>query len=100
MPRTLRLLPIVAIVLSTAGCFLGDRAADRTLEIYQIQDMQIYGGAFQIDVSRLPPDAIESRVDRGGDDAPVTSLVIRQDYPVRIMLVPATTQPSATGQAE
>jgi hypothetical protein len=77
-------------VLSMGGCFFGDRAADRTLEIYQVQDRTSYTGQFQIDASRLPPGAIESRVDSGDQGDPVTSLTIACRYPVRVLLVPAT----------
>jgi len=99
MIRAFKHLPLVAVAFSAAGCIHGDRAADRILTIYQMQDMRTDTGSFQIDASRLPPDAIESRVDRGSNGDPVTSITLKQDYPVKIMLVPAT-QPRAAGRAE
>jgi hypothetical protein len=77
----------VAVVLSAGGC-LGDRAADRTLTIHQMQSTGAYTGQFQIDTSQLPADAIAKRVDSGGEGVPVTSLTIDQRYPVRVVLVP------------
>jgi hypothetical protein len=78
------LLLIAATVL---GC-LGDRAADRTLTIHQLQSTDLPIGQFQIDTSQLPSEAIKSRSDRGSEGAPVTSLEIDQKYRVRIVLVP------------
>ena len=80
-------LATVLVALSMGGCF-GDRAADRTLTIYQVQSTDTYAGEFKIDVSQLPPAAIETRVDSGGQGVPVTSLTIDQRYPIRVVLVP------------
>lgn len=88
MKRTANCLAAAATVFLLGGC-LGDRAADRTLTIYQLQATDTYGGQFQIDVSQLPPDAVESRVDENGQGVPVTTLTIDQRYPIRIVLVPA-----------
>lgn len=94
MSRRLKLLPLIASGLLSTGCIPIDRAAMRTLEINQGQRLDTYNGAFKIDVSRLPPDAIEARVDRLGRDGPVTSLRVKSKYPVTVVLVPAT-RPSA-----
>ncbi len=99
MNRAFKFFLLAPLAFSAEGCYLGDRAADRTLTIYQMQTTQTYIGPFQIDASRLPPDAIESRVDRGTEGDPVTSITLKQDYPVKILLVPAT-QPRAAGRAE
>ena len=89
MPRS-RLFPsATAVVLLFGGC-LGDRAADRTLTIYQLQSTDAYSGQFQIDTSQLPPDAISKRVNSGSEGVPVTSLTIDQKYPIRVVLVPVS----------
>jgi hypothetical protein len=88
MTRILKCLATALIALSMGGC-IGDRAADRTLTIYQMQSTDTYNGQFQIDTSQLPPDAIKARTDSGGEGAPVTSLTIDQRYPIRVVLIPA-----------
>ena len=88
MARSFICLVTTAIAVSVVGC-LGDRAADRTLKIYQLQSTDTYSGQFQIDVSQLPPDAITKRADSGGEGIPVTSLTIDQEYPIRVVLMPA-----------
>ena len=84
----------VALVAFVLGGCLGDRAADRTFTIYQLQSTETYSGQFQIDASGLPADAIESRVDTSDQGVPVTRLTINQRYPIRIVLVPATADKS------
>lgn len=54
-----------------------------------MQSTDTYNGQFQIDASQLPSDAIETRVDSGGQGVPVTSLTIDYRYPIRVVLVPA-----------
>jgi hypothetical protein len=54
-------------------------------------------GPFQLDISQLPSDAIESRTDQGGLGRAVTNLTIQPDYPVKIVLVPVNS-PEAKGQ--
>lgn len=85
---------VVAIVAFLLGGCRGDRAADRTLEIHQLQTIDGYSGQFKIDTSQLPPGAIKSREDSGGQGMPVTKLTINQDCPIRIVLVPDTESPS------
>jgi hypothetical protein len=89
MARILICFAAAIAALSAAGC-LGDRAADRTLTIYQLQSTETYTGQFQIDTSQLPPGAVEMRVDDDSEGVPVTSLTIDQQYPIRVVLVPAT----------
>ena len=89
MARTVICLATAVLALSMGGC-LGDRAADRTLTIYQMQATGTYTGQFQIDVSQLPADAIKTRVDSGGPGVPVTTLTIDQRCPIRVVLVPVT----------
>jgi len=89
MRHALAYLVTAVIALSMAGC-IGDRAADRTLTIYQMESTDTYTGQFQIDTSQLPPDAIKARVDSGREGVPVTKLIIDQRYPIRVVLVPAT----------
>jgi hypothetical protein len=84
---------VAAIALSMGGCF-GDRAADRTLTIYQLQSTETYVGQFQIDTSQLPPGAVKTRIDSAGQGGPLTSLTIDQRYPVRVVLVPVKLEES------
>jgi hypothetical protein len=78
---------VLLLAATTAGC-LGDRAADRTLTIHQVQSTDTDTGQFKIDTSQLPSDAVISRSIRGGEGRPVTSLEIDQKYDIRVMLVP------------
>jgi hypothetical protein len=89
MARTRICLATALVALSMGGCFQGDRAADRTLKIHQIQSTDTYIGQFQIDTSQLPPGAIATRVDSGSQGDPVSSLTIDSRYPIRVVLVPA-----------
>ena len=73
-------------VLLTTGCPL-DRAADRTLTIYQYQTTGSGTGPFTVDTSRLPADAVQRRID---DANSVETITVNQNYPVRVLLVPAT----------
>jgi hypothetical protein len=86
MRRTTIGLATVMTALLMGGC--GDRAADRTLTIYQIQSTKTYTGQFQIDTSQLPSGAVKTRVDTGGQGDPVSSITIDQNCPIRIVLVP------------
>jgi hypothetical protein len=76
-------------LLSMSGCFIGTPALDRTLEIRQLQTTDNYSGEFRIDASQLPPDAVESRVEHGRS-GPKSFLTVKQGYPVKVLLVPAT----------
>ena len=82
-------LGAMTLLLNISGCFIGTPAADRTLEIRQTQSTDNYTGEFKIDASQLPPDAIESRVE-DGRTGPKTFLKVKQGYPVKVLLVPAT----------
>lgn len=75
------------LAASASGC-IGDRAADRTLTIYQMQSTKTPSGQFEIDTSQLPADAIKSREDSGGEGMPVSQLEIDYKYRVRVVLVP------------
>ncbi len=88
MTRTAICLATVVVALLVSSC-IGDRAADRTLTIYQMQSTGTYTGQFQIDTSQLPPDAIETRVDDSSQGVPVTTLTIDYRYPIQVVLVPA-----------
>jgi hypothetical protein len=82
-------IAIAVVALSMSGC-IGDRAADRTLEIHQVQSTNSYTGQFRIDMSQIPPDAIKTEVKNNNSGSPVTSLTIDSEYPIRILIVPAT----------
>jgi hypothetical protein len=86
MARTFNGLSAAMLALSF-GCCLADRAAERTVEIHQLQTMS-NTGQFEIDVSQLPADAIQSQTTTGGAGAPVTSLTIDSKYRIRVVLVP------------
>jgi len=75
MARAQICLLTAAVALSVGGC-LGDRAADRTLTIYQMQSTDTYDGQFQIDTSQLPPNTVETWVDNDSKGVPVTTLII------------------------
>jgi hypothetical protein len=66
---------------------MGDRAAERTLTIHQLQSTETSPAQFQIDTSQLPSDAIDRRSDRGGEGAPVSSLELNSKYRLRVVLV-------------
>jgi hypothetical protein len=87
--RTSTLVATAAVALSLSGC-LGNRAADRTLEIHQIQSFDTYTGQFQIDTSQLPLEAVKTEVKNDSQGTPVTLLTIDQKYPIRVVFVPAT----------
>ncbi|MCC6126258.1 MAG: hypothetical protein IT426_14970 [Pirellulales bacterium] len=99
MVRTLMHFLAAVIALSLGGC-LGDRAADRTLEIHQIQSTSTYDGPFEIDVSQLPPGAVKTKVNSGGAGTPVTSLTIDQECSFRVVLVPITQAESSLPAAK
>jgi hypothetical protein len=90
MSHAFRCLTFAIAAFAIGGCNWGTRAADRTVQIYQFQSVDTYPGPFVIDTSRLPPDAIETRIDTGVSGAPVTQMTINMKYPVRIVLVPVT----------
>jgi hypothetical protein len=75
------------IAAPSVGC-IGDRAAERTITIHQLQSTGSYPGQFQIDTSQLPSDALRQRENRGSDGAPVSTLEIDERYPIRVVLVP------------
>jgi hypothetical protein len=81
------------------GC-IGDRVADRTLEIYQVQSISANTGQFEIDVSQLPADAIKSKTTHGGEGTPVTKITIDEKYPIRVVLVPVTKPASDPSSAK
>jgi hypothetical protein len=87
MLRIFLLLAAAVVALSLSGCF-GDRAADRKLEIYQIQSTTTYTGPFEIDLSQLPHGAVKSNETTGGSGTPVTSITIDQECPFRVVFVP------------
>lgn len=75
---------IVALT-SVSGCSYGE---SRTLCIVQDQSTKTYSGAFRIDTSDLPADAIMSQTQTnkaGGSD---TQLVLNRDYEIEVVLRP------------
>jgi hypothetical protein len=89
MARHLAKTALIAAFMFAAGC-IGDRAADRNLSLYQLQSTQTYSGQFMIDTTKLPANAVvrTESTDHWGN--PVISLTIRQDCPVKVLVVPAT----------
>jgi len=75
------------VALTTmSGC---TEAADRTLTIFQFQSRETYAGAFRIDTSELPADAIKARVQTGKSGRPVTRITLNMDYAIEVALRPA-----------
>ena len=69
-----------------AAPFPVEKAADRTVTIYQFQSTETYDGQFKFDTSGLPADAIESTVDTGSPGDPVKRVTLNMDYEFEIVL--------------
>jgi hypothetical protein len=77
-------LGLMAALVTVSGC---SEAARRTLTLFQFQSSQnTYTGPFRIDVSQLPPEAVQSRTETGGPGKPETRLTLNMDYEVEIVL--------------
>jgi hypothetical protein len=87
MQRILGTVAAAGLLLFASGCFLGDRASTRTIEITQFQSTAL--GPFELDTSQLPLGAVtlHQEDNMGG---PVTKVTVDIHHPVRIVLVPAT----------
>ena len=68
---------------AVSGC---SEAANRTLTIFQLQSTETYPGAFRIDTSELPADAIEERSETGGPGAPESRITVNVDYEIEVVL--------------
>jgi hypothetical protein len=88
MTRPLMRVAALFVAFLLGGCFLGDRAADRTLTIYQFQSTRTYTGQFRVDASQLPRGAVKTEIVNRREGTPVTRLKIDQDCPIQIVLVP------------
>jgi hypothetical protein len=82
-----RVLLAAALAPTLSGCLIGTPAADRTVQIRQLQSTGTYAGQFEIDVSQLPPDAVEAHVEHSRT-GPRTVLKVRQRYPVKVVTTP------------
>jgi len=76
-------LGFMVALLTVSGC---SEAARRTLTLFQFQSSKTYTGPFRIDVSQLPPEAVQSRTETGGPGKPETRLTLNMDYEVEIVL--------------
>jgi len=76
-------LGFMVALTTVSGC---SEAANRTLKIFQLQSTETYTGAFRIDTSGLPPDAIESKTETGGPGKPVTQITLNMDYEIEVVL--------------
>jgi hypothetical protein len=88
-----RLFAMVApavLLLLPGGCFLGDPAATRTIEIKQFQSTQSYSGPFEIDTDQLPLGSVRLTQEKDHWGSPVTKVTIDMHHSVRIVLIPAT----------
>jgi hypothetical protein len=97
MARTSICFAAAVVALSIGGCFLGDRAADRTLTIYQSQSTHTYTGQFRIDASQLPPGAVKTEIINGHPGTPETRLTIDMNCPIRVVLVPVPEEKPSSG---
>ncbi len=77
------LVGFVAASTTVSGC---SKIADRKLMLYQHQSSETTSGAFQIDTSGLPNDAIESNTTIGPMGAPETKLTLNMKYDFLISL--------------
>ena len=73
----------IAALATVSGC---SEAATRTLTLFQYQSTKTNVGAFRIDTSEIPPDAIESQLETGGPGKPSTRLTLNSDYEFEIVL--------------
>jgi hypothetical protein len=76
-------LGFFAALTIVSGC---NKAADRTLTLFQFQSIKTYAGAFQIDTSQLPGDALKKRTETGKPGSAATRLELNQDYPIEVVL--------------
>jgi hypothetical protein len=86
-----------AALLLTTGCFSSGSSgggmtgmSGRVLTVFQSRPMGAAPDPYPVDVSQLPPDAVTHNETQGGSRRVI---MIRDDYPVKIIIVPATTQP-------
>ena len=73
----------LAALLTVSGC---SKAATRTLTVFQHQSTETYTGAFHIDTSQLPPDAIKTQTETGEPGQPETRIELDMDYEIEIVL--------------
>lgn len=74
---------LMAALMTMWGC---SEAATRTLTLFQFQSTKTYSGAFRIDTSGLPPNAIETTTETGGPGKPDTRLALNMDYEFEVAL--------------
>lgn len=76
--------------LFVAGCGCGDLATMQQVRITAIAGTS--SAPMVIDVSQLPPGAIDRRAERTDSCGnPITELTITQSFPIKVVLVPLMT---------
>ena len=99
MKKVIALLSLLILLASTIGCgLLGVRVRDRSVEFYQVEKVGDGTDAFIVDASHIPANAIEQK-DEFSRSGPVTKIKIREGYPVRLVIMPAT-RPSPATQSD
>ena len=73
----------MAALTTVSGC---SEAATRTLTLFQYQSTKTNNGAFRIDTSEIPPNAIESKTETGGPGKPETRLTLNSKFEFEIVL--------------
>ncbi len=78
---------IAAIIIFAASLYAGcSKVADRTLVIHQMQSTRTYHGAFRLDTSGLPADAIEFQTESGEAGSPNTKILLNMNYQFEIAI--------------
>ena len=73
----------LAVLTTVSGC---SEPATRTLTLFQYQSTKTSIGAFRIDTSEIPPEAIESSMETGVPGKPETRLTLNSDYEFEIVV--------------
>ncbi|WP_165233078.1 hypothetical protein [Aquisphaera insulae] len=81
---------VLTSFLFLSGCGCGDQAANRQLQLTEtIGYNPGQWGPIEVDLSQLPSDAVESRVEKKDScGSPITELRIFTKQPVKIVIVP------------
>jgi hypothetical protein len=81
---------VVAVsILSSSGCLLGDRAADRSLRLHQYM-LSGATGPFIVDTSQLPANSVKFTHDEDHWGNPVDAIDVSGTVPFRVVLIPTT----------
>lgn len=73
----------MAALTPVSGC---SEPGTRTLTLFQYQSTKTSIGAFRIDTSEIPPEAIESQTETGVPGKPETRLTLNSDFEFEIVV--------------